>query len=193
MPRGVPSITQPKTATQEPPKGEVLGTIKENSTLTSPPTPAYFGGLTFTEPPPPWEQEDREHAPSDARRFVEVPENWELRWINPRLLEQSGWRYWQPVMASDKRVKVKVKMMVSPENNIRRGGNTGDILGWMPKSWVESRRKEQQKLTASLTESAVERQAQLREEFRRGDYGAVSLEEARHPTHTMGEGRSMQD
>ena len=185
MPRGVPAIGQrdPTSETQELPQVEVLGTIPTHSKLISP----------NSDPPPPWEQEDREHAPSDARRFVEVPENWELRWINPRLLESLGWRYWQPVMASDPQVTVKVSTMVSPEGNIRRGGIAGDILAWMPKSWVESRRREQQKLTAELTQSAVSRQDQLREEFRRGDYGAVTLEEARHPSHTIGEGRSMQD
>jgi hypothetical protein len=84
--------------------------------------------------------------------------------------------------------------MVSPEGNIRRGGNTGDILAWMYTSWVESRRRQMQREVDALTDSSVNRQNELREDFARGKYGPnIRLEGAKHPTHTMAEGRSMRD
>lgn len=181
--------------------GEVLGVIP-NSPLTDP-TPQGVdtqwegadGQVSVSEPPPPWEIDERgDLLLSDARKFVDVPKNWTLRWINPRLLDQFGWRDWKPVMASDDNVRVKVETMVSPEGNIRRGGFTGDILAWMYTSWVESRRRQLQKATDQLAASSVNRQEELREEFRRGKYGPnIRLEEARHPTHTIGDGRSMRD
>lgn len=180
--------------------GEVLGVL--DSTITAPgPQGAESqwqgpdGQVSLSEPPPPWElDETSDLALSDARRFVEVPSNWTLHWINPRLLDQFGWRDWQPVMASDPHVKVRVETMVSPEGNIRRGGFAGDILAWMYTSWVVSRRRQLQKQTDKLTNSAVNKQSELRDEFSRGKYGPyVRLEEARHPTHTMVEGRSMRD
>ena len=188
MPRGVPNINREPTA----PGAEVLGIVNPVLTDPTPPT-ASWGSIDMTEPPPPWETEDQGLALSDARRFVTVPTNWELRWINPKVLNAEGWRYWQPVMASDERVKVKVPTMVSPEGNIRRG-HEGDILAWMYKSWVEARRRAHALETARLTQSAVERQEELKEEFKRGKYGPnIRLEEARHPTHTIGDGRSMTD
>ena len=205
MPRGFPTLGYPSRReyldeTMPSPAPEVLGVVKD--TITDP-EPSHTSAswqsesgeqVEVTAPPPPWELEDKEHQESDARRFIEVPKDWTVRWINPKLLDQFGWRYWQPVMASDPRVKVKVKSMVSVENNIRRGGQTGDILGWMYTRWVESRRKKDREETARLTQSAVDRQDTLREEFRRGTYGPyVSLAEAKHPSHTMAEGRSMKD
>lgn len=178
---------------------EVLGTIP-NSKLDPTPkgdataweTPA--GSVSLAEPPPPWETSEPGLALSDAKRFVETPANWTLRWINPRLLDQFGWRDWQPVMASDPKVKVRVSTMVSPEGNIRRGGASGDILAWMYTSWVESRRRQLAEDTARLTRSSVEQQETLRDDFKRGKYGPyMKLEDARHPTHTQGEGRSMRD
>lgn len=192
MPRGIPKI-----GNFEPiPQSEVLGTIKPKLTDPAPQSAEYVGrSVEMTEPPPPWEVDDNcRLTPSDARRFVTVPDNWELRWINPKLLDQLGWRYWQPVLKSDPRVKTLVETMVSPEGNVRRGGTTGDILAWMYKSWVDSRRKEQQEATRRLTESAVERQEALKEDFRRQRYGPyVTLTEAKHPTHTIADGRSMTD
>ena len=190
MPRGVPNINRDTSS----PGAEVLGVVNPKvADITQKETTASWGSIDMTEPPPPWELEDQELALSDARRFVAVPDNWELRWINPRVLNAEGWRYWQPVMASDERIKVKVETMVSPEGNIRRG-HEGDILAWMYKSWVEARRKVHAEVTARLTQSALDRQTQLKEEFNRGDHGPyVRLEEAKHPTHTMGEGRTMRD
>jgi len=198
MPRGVPTINSVREELSAPAiTAEVLGTINEQSPSDT--TVAWEGPsgklMEMTEPPPPWEIEDTRYAVSDARRFVDVPDSWELRWLNPKIIETMGWRYWQPVMATDPRVKVKVDSMVAPDNNIRRGGaDGGDILGWMFKSWVASRRKQLAEVTDRQRDSASNRQSQLREEFRRGTFGPnVSIEEARHPTHTIGEGRSMRD
>lgn len=153
------------------------------------------GQVSVSEPPPPWEiNENSVLLASDARRFITVPENWTLHWINPKLLDQFGWRDWKPVMASDPNVKVLVETMISPEGNIRRGGFTGDILAWMYTSWVESRRRQVQKATDKLTQSAVNKQSELRDEFASGKYGPyVRLEDARHPTHTQAEGRTLRD
>ena len=181
------------------PHSEVLGTITpditdpapihEQATWTSP------SGQTIdlVEEPPPWEVgHATEYTPSDARRFVDVPADWVLRWANPRLIDLNGWEYWKAVSASDSRVTVKVKAMVTVDNLIRRGGQTGDILVWMPRHWVESRRRQFQDATDRLTRSAVDKQQGLKEDFARGKYGQfVKLDTARHPTHTMGEGRTM--
>ncbi len=182
------------------PQPQVLGTIKESITASQPTqaSAAWTHGdgttIELVEPPPPWELEDKGQTDSDARRFVDVPQEWALRWINPRLLDSLGWRYWQPVMASDPRVTLKVPSMRDVSNNIRRGGQTGDVLGWMYKSWVDSNWRRRQERTAQMTQSAVDRQESLREEFKRGTFGPfVSMAEARHPTHTMAEGRSMRD
>jgi hypothetical protein len=145
----------------------------------------------MAEPPPPWELDDHSGlTESDAKRFVNCPANITLRWINPRLLDQFGWRDWQPVMASDPRFTVHVQTMISPEGNIRRGGFTGDILAWMYTSWVESRRRLLQKETARLTQSAVEQQEVLKDEFAKGKYGPnLKLEGAIHPRYTNVETR----
>lgn len=182
------------------PRPEVLGTIKPELTDPTPQQEsaswetASGGSIDITEPPPPWEVH-KEFDASDARLYVDVPKNWSLRWINPRLLESAGWRHWQSVQASDPRVKCKVAQMISPDGTIRRGGfEKGDILSWMYTSWVESRRALLQKKTDEQTASAQQRQEGLREAFRRGTYGPyVRLEEAKHPTHTMVEGKSIKD
>lgn len=178
------------------PAPEILGVV---DTKLTDPTPKQesaswtgtSGEMEMVEPPPPWEVSSEFDA-SNARLYVDVPKNWTLRWINPRLLETQGWRHWQPVMASDPRVNCRVSQMVGPDNNIRRGGAVGDILAWMYTSWVESRRALLQKKTDAQTSAAYNKQETLREEFRRGTYGPnVRLEESRHPTHTILEGRSI--
>lgn len=181
MPTGTPRIGQ--TIREElvnAPSAREIGTINLPS--------------TSEEDLPPWERDPRwAKDNTDARRFVDTPEEWELRWINPRMLDQHGWRDWQPVMASDKRVTVKVRQMVSPEGNIRRGFG-GDILAFMPKAWVESKRRIKAERVARLTRSAPERMEQFREEANRGRFGPyVRADEGHHPTHTMGDGRSMTD
>ena len=183
------------------PTPDVLGTVAPDaSILNTTPQPigaawhSESGPIDLTEPPPPWEVSGGDLEMSDAHKFVRVPDNWTLRWINPRLLDQFGWRHWQPVTKSDPRVTVLVDTMVAPDNIIRRGGATGDILAWMYTSWVTSARRKLQEKTEAQSASAVNKQHELREQFRRGTFGPhVRLEEARHPTHTMAEGQSMRD
>jgi hypothetical protein len=193
-----PNIGNPDRKSQ----AEVLGSVSHSNPLIDPKrqgittqwTNPEGETITLVEPPPPWEVADTGYALSDARRFVECPPNFKLRWINPRLLDSEGWRDWQALMASDNRVSVKVPTMVSPEGYIRRGGSGGDILCWMWDSWYESKKRQHIVLTNLQTQKAVDTQEQLREEFKRGTYGPnVRLEEAKHPTHTMAEGKSLRD
>lgn len=185
------------------PQPEVLGHINaDDPTLDPKPqgittswTNAEGHTITLTEPPPPWEVQDGYgHSGSDARKFVEVPPNWKLRWINPRLLDSEGWRDWQALQASDARITVKVPTMISPEGYIRRGGSGGDILCWTWQGWYESKVREHIRVTNQQTQNAVDKQAELREEFKRGTYGPnVRLEDAKHPTHTQVDGRTIRD
>ena len=188
MPSGTPKIGS---------AFNILGSITDPKLLD--PTPqgtdtqwqGADGQVSMAEPPPPWELDSNsELADSDAKRFVDCPANITLRWINPRVLDSEGWRDWQPVMTSDPRFKVHVHTMISPEGNIRRGGFSGDILAWMYTSWVESRRRKYAADTARLTQTAVDKQEQLRDEFARGKYGPyVKLEGATHPKYTNVETR----
>ena len=196
----VPNINNPsKRAETDPdPQVETVGTVRSDILQPGPIAPQAVwqgpsGVVDLSEAPPPWEVGDAAYRASDAKQFVSVPDDWTLRWINTKVLDASGWRHWQPVMASDPRVTIKVQTLVAPDNTVRRGGGSGDVLAWMPQHWVEARRKHQQALTARRTQSAVDRQGQLREDFRRGKYGrGVTLEDAKHPTHTMADGRTME-
>jgi len=168
-------------------RGQVLGVINNpRLTDTAPQGEAtVWEGGALSEPPPPWELPDSTGLlESDAKRFVDCPENIVVRWINPRMLDSMGWRDWQPVSASDPRFTVRVKTMISPENQIRRGGMGGDILAWMYRSWVESRRRLNATATAKQAQTAADSQAALEEKFRReyGSKAGVTL--TKFPTHT---------
>jgi hypothetical protein len=213
MPRGVPKIgsggdytpKNPKlsSATEEllhTPEPELLGTIpvKNLDPTPRPTTWEHEDGttVTFEEPPPPWEIDPKHVRQSnDARRFVKAPENVEFRWINPKLLDQVGWRDWQPVPArGDTKFKLLNKQLARPDNTVRRGGPDGDILAWMWRSWVISRRKLKRAEVDRRTSSAVERHAEVRERIRRGDFGPYIKDGGgSHPTHTVGDGRTMVD
>jgi hypothetical protein len=160
----------------------------ENPVMTKEQADAALKSIIDIESgPPPWETVKGKDA-SNARQFVECPDEWVLRWINPKLLDLVGWRGWQHVRAQDPRVTVKVKSMISPENMVRRGGATGDILAYMPKHWYEQRKQEKIEKVARQTAAAVEKMRSLKDDFRGGKYGPnVTLESAKHPTHTMGD------
>lgn len=212
MPRGVPNIISNydrnretrKELAQPLPQPEVLGHIAADSQTLNP-EPDRDDAVTWqredgtvisiSEPPPPWEVgDDSGYAPSDARRFVEVPPQWQLYWINPKNLNSDGWRDWQAVQASDHRVKVRVPTMISPEGYIRRGASDGDILCWMWKSWHESKKRLHEEATRQKAADAVEKQQDLADAMRRGKFGPyIRPEEYRHPTHTNADGRSMRD
>lgn len=195
MPRGVPKIGSSASELAEAPKAEVVGTI-------APPTPKISA---WTEPdgtqvqleegPPPWEVVGEwAWNRTDARQFVNVPDEWELRWLNPQILNKYGARGWMPVHPSDSRVEVKNRAMVSPENYIRKGGRDGDILHYMPKHWYASKRRIQAERTERLTRSSRERIERTKEEFRRNSVGRyVSIDSATIPTDTTADGRTMKD
>ena len=145
---------------------------------------------------PPWETDPnsrRDHT--NARQFVDVPDEWELRWLSPQVVDEIGMRHWQPVPAmGDPRVTVKVRTMIAPDNTVRRGSHRGSFLAFMPKSWIASRDRLRREKVAKLTQSAPDRQQKVAEEIRRGNFGRyVSVDSASHPTHTIGDGRSMTD
>jgi hypothetical protein len=157
---------------------QVLGTIPADSPLlqegpqdTSAQWSGPSGNIDMDEGPPPWELEDAQYADSDARRYVEVPDNWVLYWINPRMLESAGWREWKPVTAGHPRVKVKVAQMLAPDGNIRRGGEKGDILTWMYRSWYDSLRRKHHEATQRQTQAAREKASAVSDDFKRGKWG----------------------
>src|SRR5262245_16922299 len=95
MPSGVPNIGskhihQAQTSAAgdltEIPQAKELGSIPMSTLLPPPPT----------EERPPWETNPEWHRHNtDARRYVTVPAEWELRWLNPRLIEEVGLRDWR--------------------------------------------------------------------------------------------------
>ena len=193
MPRGIPRIGSALTSAAEElvntPEPAFVGTI--NTETLSARTPSFDD-----DGPPPWETDPRwGRDNTDARRFVDCPDEWVLRWLNPRLIDQTGFRDWKAVPASHERVTLKVPAMRSPENLIRRGGHGGDILSYMPRSWVDSRRRIKEERARRAVQGSVDRQQQLAEEVNRGSYGPhirVSGE-MKHPTNTTVEGRSLTD
>lgn len=188
---------------RDPGASEVLGVIAPSHTEPGPQgTTTTWGGasgpVSMDEPPPPWELEDQDYTASDARRFIDAPQNVALRWMNPRFIEASGWRYWQQVSIGDGRFKLKVDQMHMPDGTVRRGGPTGDILAWMYQSWLDKLRVKQQQDTDRQTQSARDRFEETKDDIRRGKYGPyVGLDETnskpQHPTHTLADGRTMKD
>ncbi len=146
-------------------------------------------------PPPPWEVDPSyDRHDSDARKFVEVPDNVTLRWLNPKQVSQSGMRDWQAVRATgDPRFRLKLRSMRAPDNTVRRGDHQGDFLAWMYTAWVESRTKLKRARVDRQTQSAVTKQRQTQEAYDAGKFGRyVRAGEAIHPTHTTAEGRTME-
>ena len=107
---------------------------------------------------------------SDARQFVQVPDNWRLRWRNPKSLDVVGQLGWMPVTTSTPGVKVIVRSMVAPDNTIRRGYN-GDILHFMPEEWWQNRVADKQAIVERISGSARERQHEFIEDANRGKFG----------------------
>jgi hypothetical protein len=182
------------------PAPEVLGVIPSSETKTGPQdTTTTWGDTAMTEPPPPWELEDRDYTASDARRFIDCPMNIALRWMNPKFIEASGWRYWSQVSLADSRFKLKVDQMHMPDGTVRRGGPTGDILAWMYQSWLDKLRIKHQQDTDRQTQSARDRFEETKDDLRRGRYGPYvgawedGSTRPQHPTHTMADGRTMKD
>jgi len=145
-------------------------------------------------PRPPWEVDPSyDRHDSDARKFVKVPDNVTLRWLNPKQVSQSGLRHWQAVPAKgDARFVLKLKTMAAPDNTIRRGDHNGDFLAWMYTAWVQSRTTLKQARADRQISSAPDRMRSTQEAYDSGKFGRyVRSGEARHPTHTLAEGRTM--
>ena len=151
--------------------------------------------IAETVPPPPWEVDPTyDKHDSDARKFVEAPDNVTLRWLNPKIVSQSSMRDWQAVPAKgDPRFRLKLGSMRAPDNTIRRGDANGDFLAWMYTAWVESRARVKQARRDRHTSAAGARARGTQEAFRRGKFGryVTSPEPARDPTGTLADGRSL--
>ena len=146
-------------------------------------------------PPPPWETDPSSvHHDSDARKFVEAPANVTLRWLNPKLVSQTGMRNWQAVPArGSSDFKLKLKSLAAPDNTIRRGDHQGDFLAWMYTRWVESRTRMKADTTAKKTRAAAEKHQQAQEAYAAGKFGPyITSDGGRHPTHTIADGRTME-
>lgn len=186
MPSGIPKLGDGSTL-------QTVGELKaKGPALTAWTDTDTKALIELEEGPPPWEIAGTKDSTS-AKQFVDYPDTWELRWINPRLLDQSGWRGWQHVRAADPRVTIKVRSMVSPEGMIRRG-HMGDILAYMPKHWYEIRVAERNRRTARQTQSSVDQTAELKESVNAGRFGPhVRVTQATHPTHTIADPADMRN
>lgn len=198
MPRGVPRLGSSSVDdVLETPGRNSPGSISE--TKIQNPNPSFTGWTTadgatinLDEAPPPWEADPgwlRDNT--NARLFVDVPANWVLRWLNPRRIQQAGFRWWTPISAQDDRITLKVPSMRSPENYIRRDGQGGDILCMMPKHWVEAKDRQKAELVARKTQSSVDQTARVGESVRQATHGLIKVDSAVHPTHTMAEARDL--
>lgn len=151
--------------------------------------------IADTVPLPPWEVDPAYNRhDSDARKFVEAPDNVTLRWLNPKIVSQSSMRDWQAVPATgDRRFRLKLGSMRAPDNTIRRGDHNGDFLAWMYTAWVESRQRLKTARTDRLSGQAARRARDTQEAYRRGKFSRYisSPDEARDPTGTLAEGRSL--
>lgn len=166
------------------PQAEQVGTISQERLAQV---------IADTVPPPPWEVDPSyDRHDSDARKFVEAPDNVTLRWLNPKIVSQSSMREWQAVPArGSTQFKLKLKSMAAPDNTIRRGDHNGDFLAWMYTAWVESRQRLKQARRDRQVGVAAARSRDTQEAYRRGKFGRfiTSPEEARDPTGTLVDGR----
>jgi len=192
---GAPRIGRPASpaspgldsATEEllqAPQPETVGTVSADQ----------FTRLLQDVPPPPWETDPSyDRHDSDARKFVDVPDNVTLRWLNPKQVSQSGLRNWQAVPAKgDTRFRLKLRTMAAPDNTIRRGDANGDFLAWMYTAWVESKRRLKQARTDRQTQASTDRMHQTQEAYDSGKFGRyVTSAGGTHPTHTTAEGRTL--
>jgi hypothetical protein len=200
MPKGGPRIgrdvfnappVNPKldSATEELvvglPQPQEIGTISREALNT----------LIDKVPRPPWETDPQyDRHDSDARKFLECGPEFTLRWLNPKLVSQTGLRHWQAVPArGDRRFKLKLASLMAPDNTIRRGDHGGDFLAWMYTEWVESNTKRKMARNSREKQKASEQYQTTREAINRGKFSPyIRSEEGLHPTHTIADGRMME-
>ena len=183
-----PASTGLDSATEEllqAPAPEVLGTVSQERLAQV---------IAETVPPPPWEVDPSyDRHDSDARKFVDAPDNVTLRWLNPKLVSQTGMRDWQAVPAKGKSpFRLKLGSMAAPDNTIRRGDHQGDFLAWMYTAWVESRTRLKRARPERQSRAATDKLRATQEAYNAGKFGRyVKGGEAQHPTHTIADGRTM--
>ena len=160
------------------PEAQVLGSLDLNA---------------LNDEPPPWETKQT-HNQTDARRFVDYPDEWEVRWINPRLASQFGMRYWRAIPADHDRVKVLIPQMHAADNTVRRFDHNGDFLAYMPKAWIASRDRMKRDRVDRARGLDRKKAEDTRESINRGDFGPyVKVDHIKRPSNTQGEGSSMVD
>lgn len=195
------ALTSAAQELTDAPKTTLLGVIPEdqitNLTKKNVWTAPNGSTVEFEVPPPPWETDPtyRLHE-TDARRFVDCPPEITLRWLNPKMVDHMTMRGWEAVPAKGNslfRLKPAAKAMAQADNTIRKGGAGSDFLAWMYRAWVDARTKQKIARANKATQSAVDRQQSLREQYARGGYAYVSVDTAKHPTHTIGEGKTLTD
>jgi hypothetical protein len=166
------------------PVPEVLGTVSQ----------AAVADLANQVPPPPWETDPTyDKHDSDARKFLDAPDNITLRWLSPKVVNQSGLRYWQAVPAKgDTRFRLKLKTLAAPDNTVRRGDHAGDFLAWMYTAWVESQGRLKAARVARQSRQATDQLHATNDAYAGGQFGRyVTSAGGRHPTHTIADGRTM--
>ena len=175
--------------------GRKVGLSSEAEELQHAPQATSLGFLNVNDAPPPWETEAKWARDStNARRFLDFPDEWEVRWLNPRLVQQFGLRYWQAVPADHEKVALKVPAMHAPDNTVRRFDHNGDFLAFMPKSWVESRERLRKERTTRALGLDRKKAEDTKEAINRGEYGPhIKVDHIRRPTNTQAEGSSMTD
>ena len=154
-----------------------------------------LGFVNINDEPPPWEIEGKWAKDStNARRFLDFPDEWEVRWLNPRLVQQVGLRYWKAVPADHERVTLKMAAMRAPDNTVRRFDHNGDFLAYMPKSWIASRDRVKAERAARALGLDRKKSEDTQEAINRGEYGPyVKVDHIRRPSNTQAEGTSMTD
>ena len=206
MPRGVPTIGSklPSVARDllEVPKPELLGIIptivtasptETTSAWTSEDVAGQPVPISVTEPPPPWEVDARRDH-TNARNYIQCPQNILLRWANPSLVKQIGLRDWKIVPATGHPwFKLLNSQMQCPDNTVRKGGEGGDFLVWMYESWYAKRKEAREARVDQQTRSSVDRHQQVQEQMDRGAFGPyIKSGGGSHPSRTIADVRPLE-
>ena len=199
---GVPRFARHSSKTEEllhVPEPKVIGEIDVNAITDPKPATATWTSADGTQidvtdiPPPPWVSDPKRGLDNtDARNFVDAPDNVELRWLNPREVAHYGMRNWQAVPAEgDARFTLLNKSMRHVDNTIRKGlGPEASLLSWMYKAWVTDLRQRKAEKSAKRAASSRERFEAPKDEIQRGSFGRyVKITSSEFPSDTSFDGR----